>query len=36
MAVASGKGKGGGITSRRFIAEVKRIGESWRPEMATV
>ena len=31
MAVASGKGKGGQITSKRFIAEVKRIGELWKP-----
>ena len=31
MAVASGKGKSGQITSKKFIAEVKRIGESWKP-----
>lgn len=36
MAVASGKGKGGGITSGRFIGEVRRIGEGWRPGMAVV
>ena len=31
MAVAGGKGKGGQITSKRFIREVKRIGEVWKP-----
>lgn len=31
MAVASGKGKGGQITSKKFIQEVKRIGDNWRP-----
>ena len=36
MAVASGKGKGKGgkITSKRFIGEVKRIGEVWKPGAA--
>ena len=34
MAVASGKGKGGKITSKRFIADVKRIGEVWKPGAA--
>lgn len=36
MAVASGKGKGGQITSRKFIQEVKRIGENWRPGIASL
>ena len=36
MAVAAGKGKGGEIKSPRFITEVKRIGEIWRPGMANV
>jgi len=36
MAVASGKGRGGGITSRRFVGEVRRIGEVWRLGMANV
>ncbi len=37
VAVANGgKRKGGEITSRRFIAEVRRIGERWRPGMAVV
>ncbi|KAA6410252.1 MAG: DASH complex subunit Dad2 [Lasallia pustulata] len=31
ITVANGRGKGGEITSRRFIAEVKRIGETWAP-----
>lgn len=30
MAVAQGKGKGGQITSKKFIQEVERIGESWK------
>ena len=30
MAIASGKGRGGKITSKRFIGEVKRIGEVWK------
>lgn len=30
------KGKGGEITSKKFIAEVRRIGESWKPGMAVV
>ena len=34
MAVASGKGKGGKITSKKFIGEVKRIGEVWKPGAA--
>ncbi|KAL9131522.1 MAG: hypothetical protein Q9175_006746 [Cornicularia normoerica] len=34
MAVASGRGKGGQITSKRFIEEVKRIGEIWKPGMS--
>jgi len=36
MAVANGKGKGGEIKSPRFIREVKRIGETWRPGMSTI
>jgi hypothetical protein len=31
MAVAAGKGKGGEIRSRRFVGEVKRIGDVWKP-----
>ena len=34
MAVASGKGKSGKITSKIFIEEVKRIGEVWKPGAA--
>ena len=30
MAVAQGKGKGGEITSPRFLREVRRIGEVWK------
>lgn len=36
MSTANGKGKGGEITSPRFIAEVRRIGEKWRPGMGVV
>ena len=36
MAVASGKGKGGQITSKKFIGEVRRIGELWKPGMNVV
>ncbi|KAL8759853.1 MAG: hypothetical protein Q9184_003506 [Pyrenodesmia sp. 2 TL-2023] len=31
MAAQSGRGRGGEITSKRFIDEVNRIGASWRP-----
>lgn len=36
MAAASGKGNGGQITSKKFIQEVKRIGEVWKPGLSTV
>ncbi|MCJ1375247.1 hypothetical protein MMC20_006481 [Loxospora ochrophaea] len=36
MAVAKGRGKGGAITSRKFIKEVERIGLAWRPGIARV
>jgi len=37
MAVASGgKGKGGKITSQKFIKEVERIGNNWRPGLSAV
>ena len=36
MAVASGRVKGSQITSKRFIEEVKRIGETWKPGMSVV
>ncbi|KAL6715055.1 hypothetical protein ACLMJK_007316 [Lecanora helva] len=36
MAVASGKGKGGQITSKRFIQEVNRIGENWKPGISAL
>ena len=36
MAVVNGKGQGGEITSRRFIAEVKRIGEIWAPGVTKI
>ena len=36
MAAASGTGKGSQITSRKFIAEVERIGMAWRPGLANV
>lgn len=36
MAVASGKGKGGEIKSPRFVREVKRIGETWRPGLSNI
>ena len=31
MAAKEGQGKGGKITSRKFIEEVDRIGMGWRP-----
>ncbi|MCJ1465699.1 hypothetical protein MMC07_004318 [Pseudocyphellaria aurata] len=34
MATANGDGKSGEITSRQFIAAVRRIGEKWTPGMA--
>ncbi|KAI4190473.1 MAG: hypothetical protein L6R41_000778 [Letrouitia leprolyta] len=36
MAAQSGKGKGGEITSKKFILEVKRIGDTWRPGLEKV
>ena len=36
MAVANGSVKGSQITSKRFIDEVKRIGETWKPGMSVV
>ena len=36
MAVASGKGVGGEITSQKFIQEVQRIGEAWKPGIGTL
>ena len=36
MAAAGGKGKGGRITSKKFIQEVKRIGDTWRPGMSAL
>ena len=36
MAVASGKGKGGQIKSRRFIREVERIAQAWKPGLTVV
>ena len=36
MAVASGKGKSSQITSKRFIAEVERIGMTWRPGISII
>lgn len=36
MAIAGGKGKGGGITSKRFVGEVKRIGDVWRPGSGSI
>lgn len=30
MAVAQGKGRGGRITSKKFIQEVEGIGASWK------
>ena len=38
MAVARGDGKGGGgeITSKRFIGEVRRIGDGWRPGLSSL
>lgn len=36
MAVAGGRGNGGQITSKRFIQEVQRIGDVWKPGMSTV
>ena len=36
MTVASGRGNGGQITSKKFIQEVKRIGEVWKPGMSIV
>ena len=36
MAVASGGAKSGQIKSKRFIEEVKRIGETWKPGMSVV
>ena len=36
MAAANGTGKGSQITSRRFIADVERIGMVWRPGLANV
>ncbi|KAL8841063.1 MAG: hypothetical protein Q9170_001088 [Blastenia crenularia] len=35
-AVQSGRGRGGEITSQRFIDEVKRIGDMWRPGLEKV
>ena len=36
MAVANGSVKGSQITSKRFIDEVKRIGEAWKPGTSVV
>ena len=36
MAVASGKGKGGKITSKKFVQEVQRIGDVWRPGIGNI
>ena len=36
MAVASGRVQGAQIKSKRFIEEVKRIGEIWKPGMSVV
>ncbi|KAL8938315.1 MAG: hypothetical protein Q9211_003266 [Gyalolechia sp. 1 TL-2023] len=36
MAAQSGRGKGGEITSKKFIIEVKRIGDTWRPGLEKV
>ncbi|MCJ1356035.1 MAG: hypothetical protein MMC33_006029 [Icmadophila ericetorum] len=36
MAVATSKGKSGQITSRKFIAEVERIGMAWRPGVTSI
>lgn len=34
--MAAGVGKGAAITSRKFITEVQRIGESWKVGMGSV
>ena len=36
MAVAKGGVKGTQITSKKFIEEVSRIGETWKPGMSVV
>lgn len=36
MAVANGSVKGSQITSKRFIDDVNRIGEAWKPGMSVV
>lgn len=36
MGMAQGKGSGGAITSKKFIAEVRRVGEVWRVGLVTV
>lgn len=36
VAVASGRRKGSQITSKKFIDEVERIGETWKPGMSVV
>lgn len=36
MAVKQGKVKGGEITSKKFLGEVRRIGEGWKPGLSTL
>ena len=36
MAPGGGEGRGGEITSKRFLGEVRRIGEGWRPGLTTL
>jgi len=35
-AAGGGKGRSGKITSQKFIKEVERIGNTWRPGLSTV
>jgi len=36
MAAAARKDKGGQITSKNFVQEVKRIGDAWKPGIASI
>ena len=36
MAVASGRGKSSQIKSKKFMAEVERIGMTWRPGISVI
>ena len=36
MAVASGRGKSSQIKSKKFIAEVERIGMTWKPGISVI